>query len=73
MALTCVSCVTNRYSVYPLTVLSYGKQGNNNEELTEVTEWIKKGNEEMGVFRKGNRDHAGEGSFYKVLRAEDRR
>lgn len=50
MALTCVSCVTNRYSVYPLTVLSYGKQGNNNEELTEVTEWIKKGNEEMEKY-----------------------
>ena len=27
----------------------------------------------MGVFREGNRDIAGEGSFYRVLRAEDRR
>ena len=42
---------------------------NDRKELKEP----QKGNEEMGVFREGNRDHAGEGSLYRVLRAEDRR
>ena len=41
--------------------------------ITKVIKQQQKGNEEMGVFREGNRDHAGEGSFYRVLRAEDRR